>query len=515
MDEGLNPNERHEYRVVFWLGDGTWRAAETTVATLAHAPRIYGPMGVTGESFKLAIVSDLNPPETEYRITLSDRVGVVTSEESASKCRTFDGLLPGASYRFEAVAVNLDGVETSPLDQLQSRGRLITEILTQGPEAPNDAWTVDKLNTVSMLYGLTERAQTWMLSDLRVDVLRDMPIHSGRDGRRIEIGRVVEPTTVMGEVMHVFWEYWDSFPEECGEMNPFTFRQDIARFMLEFKEADDLGRESVWEDWRPFYRFLRDIMIEGYSGEDDPWELLAQNEFVELHWPTFDYTETHLLAIAAGKLSLIPPPLQPYFKNFLADTEETTWRDELLWRLNLSLEDRYLWDTAFFTIWVQWDSEEYYDIPLSEQTAVPVSARQRLRNADRQLLVDFVNTLEDISCSSSCEEHWGSNPGLWRRYFVEHLFRAQFYLEEMSPEIGIELDQANLDAIRDVLRPIISDLYCGPLRAYALRGVVTRAEGVSELQRAALRQMLAVHGQAVLESGDPNHRPIRCVDWRP
>ncbi len=68
------------------------------------------------------------------------------------------------------------------------------------------------------------------------------------------------------------------------------------------------------------------------------------------------------------------------------------------------------------------------------EAVIPEELRRHLRNADRQILVDFVNTLEDISCSASCEEHWGSNAGFWRGYFVGHLSRAQFYLEPAGGE---------------------------------------------------------------------------------
>ncbi len=314
LDEGLNPNERHEYRVVFWLGDGSWRAAETTVATLAHAPRIYGPMGVTGEGFKLAIVSDLNPPETEYRIILSDQVGVVsTSDWGTSRCRTFDGLQVGVHYRIEAAAVNLDGTEAGPVSLVHLERGQVSSLTTQSRGAADDAWVAGRLNAASSVYGLTDRARTWMLSDLAVDVFRNEPTRGSYNRDHLEIGGIGNLRRIMREMMYGFWEHWDSFPKECGEMNSFTFKQDIARFMLEFKGADDQRRESVWEDWRPFYRFLRDIMTGGYSGDDDPWELLAREEFGELRSPLFSKLWADIPSTVAGKLSLIPSAVPTVF----------------------------------------------------------------------------------------------------------------------------------------------------------------------------------------------------------
>ena len=151
-----------------------------TIATLVYPPYMADPMNVNERGFKIAILDNLNSPEVQYRVTLSRDEGyVISSNWDTSRCRTFDGLQPGG-YGFEVVARNLDGIETEPVRWMYA----------EEPEKPRD-WDVQtrtgndvpyvraRINEVATLYGLTERARLWMLSDIRVEGLRNEPGYGG------------------------------------------------------------------------------------------------------------------------------------------------------------------------------------------------------------------------------------------------------------------------------------------------------------------------------------------------
>ena len=48
--------------------------------------------------------------------------------------------------------------------------------------------------------------------------------------------------------MHGFTEHWDGFPEPCDVMNIYTFKSDVARFMLDFRRYDQAEQTNPWED---------------------------------------------------------------------------------------------------------------------------------------------------------------------------------------------------------------------------------------------------------------------------
>ena len=131
-------------------------------------------------------------------------------------------------------------------------------------------------------------------------------------------------------------------------MNLYTFRRDLAQFMRGFRGYDQSEESNPWEDWRPLYNYFVGISRD-YTSVDgkSAWELLEESWFDELWHALYHVPETEKPAIAAGKLSLLPPLLRRYFEGFLAESEETKWEDELRWYSNLTPTDRYLWDTAF------------------------------------------------------------------------------------------------------------------------------------------------------------------------
>ncbi len=494
-ESDLSPNRRYEYRIVLQLDDGSTETTAVSSVTLAYPPLLAGPINVDEHGFTLAIVDESNPLETTYQVTVSDGTEVIISDWGTSRCRVFDGLRPGRHYTFAAVAKNLDGTETDATRWMYNDGPDKPEgWWVQGRTGNDDPWVVDRINAVASVYGLTQRARNWMLSDIRVEALRNVPGYAGYIAPDlVRIGRPAGLHALLHELMHGFFEHWDGLREPCDVMNVHTFKRDFAQFMLGFKQHDESGQSSPWEAWRPFYNYFVRLSI-GYSGPDGEsvWDALAQGKFDELWNAMYHVADTDIPRLVAGNLSLVPPPLQPYFEGFIDERNETTWRDELSWYNRLLPHDKYLWDGVFGYGAILWASPDYLVSESGARTSIPDPLRQQLRDADRRRLIDFVNTLGDLSCDEKCEAFWDADFRGWTIYVMYSLLRTQLYLNELTPDLGIELSPDNLDAVRGVLGVIADDLFCGPAAASDVRSAVDSATGISEPQRAAFLQMIEV-----------------------
>ena len=282
-----------------------------------------------------------------------------------------------------------------------------------------------------------------MMLEIPMVIHRNEPGFAGYWGpnRGVGIGHVSHPWTLLHELMHAFWEHWDQFPLPCDQMNIYTFRRDLAEFILMFRVLDRTEDVNPWEDWRPYYNNL--IADFGhYSGPNDEtaWELLDEvfrkgGHFRNDIWNVaYHVADTDPPMLVSGKLHLIPPPLRPYFEGFISPVEEaepTTWHDNLELYATLTREDRRLMDFASRNHPRLFDHSAYDDYvfdPSKSLTALPAPFRDLVRGADRQALVDFVNTLEDISCNADCEKLWNAAPsylGPW--YSYENLIRSLLY----------------------------------------------------------------------------------------
>ena len=504
-DSGLSPNVRYEYRVEASLSDGSTQTAESGAATLAYPPRLASAMYITETSFKMGVVDNSNPDWTEYRITLSSTEHDATSDWSASRCRTFEGLTPGGVYGFNAVARNLDGIETQPVTwaYMDYVGKF-SGSFTQEQTGNDDPWAIYKINEAARIYGITESERLWMLSDLPVQFYRNEPgvAHSDISGST-HVGNA-SPGTLMHETMHGYWEHWSGFPQSCDVMNVYTFMRDVGRFLFDFRDYDLSGQPNPLEDWRPFYNFLirhpNDFSNligrpddPGLRGVADFWELLEEERFEELN-PLYHTANQGVPSDTAGKMSLIPPPLRPYFQGYLADESDTTWREELYWYSSLLDQERRLWDTAYNYHAILHHSPQYAAPQHAPRTNIPAQKRELLRNADRRILVDFVNTLEDISCNTQypCKELWRADFGFWTGYVHRNLYRARLYLDELSADVGVELAPENLAAVKGIMRAMVSDISCDSANPSYLRWHINSATGISDLQRNALLAMVDV-----------------------
>ena len=333
-----------------------------------------------------------------------------------------------------------------------------------------------------------------MLSDIRVRFYPNEPGFTGYNPREPVAGvGNVSPWVVMHEVMHGYTHHWTGFPLPCDVMNAHTFKRDVARFLLDFREYERAGQPNPLEDWRPFYNYLLGHPDYSSLGDEDFWEILQQGDYRKLD-ALYHLTDADIPSTVAGNISLLPPTLRPQFQGFLAGGEDTTWREELYWYSSLPPEEKRLWDVAYNHRGVLHFSPQYAAPPSAPRTNIPAEKLELLRNADRRILVDFVNTLEDISCNTEdpCRELWDADFGFWTGYVRQNLYRARLYLYELSPATGIELAPDNLEAVRGILRAMVADVSCGPGSPSYLRGYINSATGVSELQRNALLAMVDV-----------------------
>ena len=509
---GLDPNIRYEYKLVLQPVEGLTVSAEADAATMAYPPTVVSPMNINESGFTLAIVDESNPPDTMYRVVLSSNGAIVSSSDwDTSRCRTFDGLDGRNKYQFELTTRNMDGIETYPaVDKAHYEYAGENPFVhTQSMTGTDDPWARLRINGAVEVFRLTDKAREWMLADIHVKGFRNEPGWAGFPGY-VGIGYPTGPPTLMHELMHGFWEHWNGFPETCDVMNIYTFKRDVAQFLLDFRNYDRLKQSNPYEAWRPFYNFQ--VWYADVNGDGrDWWALLERREFEELRDPIYHIADASLLSLVAGRLSLIPPTLQPYFLGFLADTEKTTWRDELSWYSRLPQLERSLWNSeGAFGYWgydrILQSSPEYGAPDTAPRTHIPEELRQAIRNAERQRLVDFVNTLEDISDTEKGEALWHADFVFWVSYVSQFLYSFQFFLDELSPNIGIELDQANLDGVREGLSILVSDFYCGDANASELRESIDAVTAISHLQRQALFQMIEIRERNP-EAWNPNCAP--------
>ena len=296
----------------------------------------------------------------------------------------------------------------------------------------------------------------------------------------------------MHEMMHGFWEHWTGFPEPCDSMNLYTFRRDIARFMMDFRQHDESKCPNPWEDWRPFYNALVGYASR-YSGPngESSWEVLERGDYDELWGVLYHYFDPEVPQWTAGKMALAPPPLRPYFEGFIDGREQTNWLDELYWYNGLSSLDRYLWDSVFEYHAILHHSPGYRQWAPSETTTISEPLRRHIMSAGRQRLVAFVNTLEDVSRQNTGGRPlWESEFGYWKGYVSQAMILVHLYVDEIGSDAGVELEEENLRVVKVILRALARDLYCGTAKASDVRGLIESSAGISETQRTVFLEMI-------------------------
>ena len=462
-DGGLDPNTRYSYRAVLEQSDGTQILDETSAVTLAIRPRLTLPVATHSTGLQQPIIDELNPDYTEYRITLHRREDGHTSvsDWSTSKCRTFGDLKPDSTYRISMIARNLDGVETADANQYAEAYGLGEVLLaptvrTWGFVGSDDPWVKDRIRETALVYGLTGPAADWMNNDILIEWMRGEPGWAGAGSGYVGIGHSFL-ATLLHEAMHVFWTYWDGFPEPCDQMNLYTFRRDVAQFVIDFRNFGRSEDSNPLEPWRPYYNMMVGFLTQESLGGEDFWEVLEQGEYGKL-WPSLSHRiETGIPSYNPHHPSLIPPRLREYFSGFILDGEYRTWEEEFDWYSKLADGDRALWHPFLTHEIIHYSSPEDY-IPLdSSRTQIPEPLRTTLRKTDLRMLVDFLNTLED----QTPWEWRFESPGFWEFYVTRHLYRLALYADELNASVGINLEASNRNDVIQALRAL-HDLHCSP-----------------------------------------------------
>ena len=512
-DSGLSPNTRYTYEAVAAQGGLT---AEATAATLAYPPQGGGTRGVHWTGFDFYIVDERNPAGTEYRVTLGG-AGNTTSDWTVGRCRVFDDLSRGRGFYYQVTARNLDGIETQPANRRAGEAGQGAERATTRTAASNDdPWVAARIDDIQAIYGLTDAAVDWLTNGIRIE--RPLEHRGGQTylgpgyagflaGGLVGIGGP-GPFALMHEAMHAFWESWNGWPEPCDQMNFYTFKRDQAQFLLDFRDYDRSGGSNPWEAWRPYYiEVLASLQADVESGRregrvrqgEDAWQILADRDFYKV--PNFYHRyETIYPSYGSDNLSLVPPPLQKYFRGFLEEGDPTTWAEQLRWYSRLRSDDRRgdpsdhrLWNMTFVTRDVDHHSPGRRASGSASTTRIPEPLRTALIDADRQRLVDFLNTLEIIDWEGNEHYSFDANAGFWQDYIRNHLYMSQFYLDELSPSIGVELEPTAFEAVKGMIERMVSDLYCGRTTPTEMRALISGATGLSALQRTAFDKMVDVY----------------------
>ena len=498
-DINLSPNTRYAYRLELSRTNGSTLSADLGKATLAAVPRISRQMATHRSGLQLPIIDEVNPDYTEYQVTLysTGAGGVSSSTWSADRCRAIEGLEPGGNYTLAVEARNLDGVTTRAVNHFAEDGgpAIVRERIVHalGHSGTQDPWVTARIVDVAAVHGLTEAAEDWMNNDIFIKWHRGEPglrsYHQGQVGFGYSnVG------WLMQQVMPAFWEYWDGFPESCDQMNLYTFRRDVAQFALDFWALERSGPNHHLAPWRPYYNLIVAILALQDLAEEDYWDVLERGEYGRFGLLWYEL-ETTIPGFNPHHPSLIPPHFRKYFDGFMRGGESRTWEEEFDWYTSLEDEDRGLW-FPLVTHAILHNSPRG---PTSgPRTRIPEPLRTTLRNADRQMLVEFINTMED----HTPWEWWVDSPGFWRIYLQVHLHRLPLYKSELDSSMGVELAESNLNAVLRALQ-LVYDFNCGlgvlncglgypntDTSANQVGEAIARIEPLSAAQRSILMAMV-------------------------
>lgn len=497
-DTNLSPNTRYQYRLVARRADGTELSDELGRTTDAALPMISRQMATHSTGLQLPIIDEVNPDHTEYHVTLWGRgLRSAVSDWSTSKCRTFEGLEPGGHYIITLIARNLEGTSTKAANQYAEEGGPIVEeprwAHTWEHSGTTDPWVQARIRDAVAVHGLTEAAGYWMNDDIFIERKRGEPGFRSSHNGQVGIGHS-NTGHLMADVMRAFWSYWDGFSEPCDQMNVYTFRRDVAQFALDFRALERSGGANHLAPWRPYYNLIAANLANHDLDGENYWDVLERGEYSRFGGLWWEF-ESLIPGFNPHHPSLIPPRLRKYFDGFMRDGESRTWDEELDWYTSLEDADRHLW-FPLVTHAILHNSPRTPSY--ASRTRIPEPLRTTLRNADRQTVVDFINTLED----QTPWEWWVESRGYWNFHVSFHLTRFPLYRAELDASTGIELEQSNLDAVVQALQ-LLHALHCPSERgncwfnrdgrvdsgAAQVRATIASMDGLSDKQRVILMAM--------------------------
>ena len=450
------------------------------------------------------IADEFNPDYTEYRVTLTRRGDphVSMSDWSTSRCRIFDDLKRGSTYDIEVVARNLDGVITRPANRrdVPIGGEEVSSSLavhTWAHSGTQDPWVKGQIHDAALVFGLTDEAVDWMNNDIFIEWRRGQPGWAGSFGGYVGIGHS-GLGALMHESMHAFWEYWDGFPEPCDQMNLYTFRRDVAQFALDYRNYERSASDNSLEPWRPYYNLIVELLDRAMLGGEDYWDVLGRREYGKFG-ELWHIIETSIPSYSAHHASLTPPRLRKYLLGFMEGEDSRTWEEQLDWYSRLPVEERSL-------RFPYSPDEIFYYSPPTERVSenapksrIPEPLRTTLQKTNRQMLVDFINTLEEHTPWG----WWVDSPSFWSFHVRLHLYRLSLFGDELDSSAAIELAQPNLDAVVEALQ-LLQALHCSPgivdcrdsghylgnTTPEQVREAIAGIEHLSDAQRDILRAMV-------------------------
>lgn len=437
-DQGLVPNTRYVYVVQGETPAGDAETSEYSITTLASEPEVAILMARKPGSFQVPIVNITDPDYTEYRVLVFDG-GVLRrmTNWSAERCVDIQGVVPGRTYLVQVQGRNLDGVVTStPINVAGEPFGSGLRAWTPASLPVNDEWAKREIDAAADIYGLTDEARAWMHQHIQVVRIVGEPGWAGVWANYLGIGHP-GPWTMMHETMHLFWSYWDGFPESCDRLNLHSFRRDVRTFMVVFRALDNQELANPMEQWRPYYESMTRGLPDRIDGE--PTATILENEqFYRLWHHLYHVHETNVPAFAAQNLSLIPPRLRRYYVGFLKDDgRETTWQQESQRTRHLQSYDRDLWNTAYGP----------FSLPQLEQWRFPhvghnfrtgrlsEPLRTQIDDARRQKLIDFIETLPAVAGNGYFRTCHNLDRGFGQHYVREHFGLSLSYLHEIYSEL--------------------------------------------------------------------------------
>ena len=438
IDQGLAPNTRYVYVVQGETPAGDTETSQYAITTLASEPEVAIFMARKPGSFQVPIVNITDPDYTEYRVLVFDG-GVLrrTTNWSAERCVDIRGMVPGRTYVVQVHARNLDGVvTTTPVNVAGEPFGSGLLAWTPASLPANGEWAKREINAAADIYGLTDEARAWMHQHIQVVRMVGEPGWAGVWANYLGIGHP-GPWTMMHEAMHLFWSYWDGFPESCDQLNLHSFRRDVRTFMVTFRALDNQELANPMEQWRPYYESMTRGLPDRIDGESTA-TILENEQFYRLWHYLYHVHETNVPAFAAQNLSLIPPRLRRYYVGFLKDDgRETSWHWESRRRMHLQSHDRDLWDTAYGP----------FSLPQLQQWRFPHVAhnfrtgrlseplRTQIDDARRQKLIDFIETLPAVAGNGYFRTCHNPDRGFGSRYVREHFGLSLSYLHDIYPEL--------------------------------------------------------------------------------
>ena len=296
---------------------------EMRIGPFAFTPVLVGPMYADDNDYTVALVDEKSPPGTLYKVTMHTEGRTVVSDWSTDQCRRFTNLRPGQLYRFDAAAFN-------PRSRYMSEPESYWWYIPgprSNPTPPDDPWLSARIDEVVEIYNLTEKARR-MLEAVPLQVYPNEPGHAGYGGPvgGVGVGEATHPWTFAHEYMHAFWENWDGFPERCNKMNVWTFRRDLAKWVLQFFIHDRSPGPNPQEAWRPYYNSVR----AEFRWWPNPWEILLDAYRDEGHFGAdiwhlmYHVADTDAPMMVFGQPHLLPPVLRPYFDGFIEPVRATS-----------------------------------------------------------------------------------------------------------------------------------------------------------------------------------------------